>query len=268
MSFLELVPAKELAASYFPWTQTLKLDALIVVKNFAYDFQFRRGPWLGGLKFDLQAWSGPYGLGIEEQHQYSQDFDMPNLNHVDPSGYVIIVTQNHPKGVRVPIRWMGYREPDDGGDDDLLGAAATESVSKLTAADEPSPVIHSAQPVPVVAMVGLPFTINALVPDSASASVDMQYNRLTLTLANAGIELGKLLWTFDPLVLGKTYVVVTAIPNLGGPIVRTFYIVDVVRRGDNGLAPKAALSFISVSAPAALPTLNPPTAAASPAAAP
>ncbi len=59
MGFLGLAPADNLGATYDPAEQVLKLSARGEAPNFTYGYDFKRITWLGGLKFELLAWSGP-----------------------------------------------------------------------------------------------------------------------------------------------------------------------------------------------------------------
>ena len=96
---------------YDPVKQVLKLFARGEAQNFTYGYEFQRLTWLGGLKFELLAWSGPFGPG-SRKYEHSQSFDIPNINSIDPEGSVIIVTANHPKGKTVPVYWLGFGQDD------------------------------------------------------------------------------------------------------------------------------------------------------------
>jgi hypothetical protein len=59
-----LIPADKVAASYDPEQKVLALYAEGKVKKYTSGIRFVRDiHFVGGLKFDLEGWSGPIGRG-------------------------------------------------------------------------------------------------------------------------------------------------------------------------------------------------------------
>ncbi|KAL8935864.1 MAG: hypothetical protein Q9216_005215 [Gyalolechia sp. 2 TL-2023] len=221
MGFLGLATADELAATYAPGEQTLTLYARGQAPNFTYGFHFKRLTWLGGLKFELLAWSGPLASG-SRRYDHSQKFDIANLKVVDPDGSVDIVTSNHPYGQSIPVRWLGV-EPNNAILDPFVGSFSKPS--KKAGAD--SPQIFDADIVTMNVLFGQRFTIKESTPSSATGFVQEQHSPFALTMENAGIEFDNLVWTFNSLETGQTQVVINITSDFGGIIIRKVYNINV-----------------------------------------
>ncbi|KAL8883089.1 MAG: hypothetical protein Q9198_000012 [Flavoplaca austrocitrina] len=238
MGFLGLAPADELAATYAPGEQTLTLYARGQAPNFTYGFDFKRLTWLGGLKFELLAWSGPHASGSRE-YQHSQKFDIVNLKVVDPDGSVDIVTSNHPYGQSISVRWLGF-EPNNAAVDPFVGSFS--KATKRAASD--SPQILDADVVTMNVLFKKPFTIKESTPSSTTGSVQEQHSPFALTIENAGIEFDSLVWTFNSLETGQTQVVVNITSDFGGIVIRKVYNINVFVL-ENSLIAGDALSGIA-----------------------
>ena len=236
MAFLGFAPADDLAATYNPAKQVLKLFARGEAPNFTYGFEFKRITWLGGLKLELLAWSGPHAPGTRK-YEYSQTFNIANLKVVDPDGSVDIVTSNHQNGQTVPVKWLGF-EPGNMTSDAFLGSSPTSS-EQQSARDAPK--TFDAEVVNVNALFKESFTIQESTPTSRSGSVQVQYSPFALTLQNATIEFENIVWTFNSLETGRTQVVVNIGSGFGGPAIRKVYNVNVIVL-DNSLSAGDALS--------------------------
>ena len=236
MGFLGFAPADDLAATYNPAEQVLKLFARGEAPNFTYGFEFKRITWLGGLKFELLAWSGPHAPGTR-RYEYSQSFNIANLKVVDPDGSVDIVTSNHQSGQTVPVKWLGF-EPGNLTLDPFLGSSPMSSEQQ--SATE-APKTFDAEVVNVNAMFKEKFTIQESTPTTRSGSVQVQYSPFALTLQNAAIEFENIVWTFNSLETGRTQVVVNIGSGFGGPAIRKVYNINVFVL-DNSLIAGDALS--------------------------
>ena len=223
MGFLGFAPADDLAATYDPAEQVLKLFARGEAPNFTYGFEFKRITWLGGLKFELLAWSGPHAPGTRK-YEYSQSFNIANLKLVDPEGSVDIVTANHQSGQIVPVKWLGF-EPGNLTSDPFLGSSP---ISGEQQSATEAPKTFDAQVVNITVLFKESFTIQESTPATRSGSVQMHFSPFALTLQNAAIEFENLVWTFNSLETGRTQVVVNIGSGFGGPAIRKVYNVNVI----------------------------------------
>ena len=222
MGFLGFAPADDLAATYDPAEQVLTLFARGEAPNFTYGFEFKRITWLGGLKFELLAWSGPHASGTRK-YEYSQSFNIANLQVFDPEGSVIIVTSNHQSGQTVPVKWLGYGSGNTTLDP-FEGSSPTSS-EQQSATDAPQ--TFDAEVVHINALFKQPFKIQESTPTTRSGSVQVHFSPFALTLQNASIEFDNLVWTFNSLETGRTQVVVNIGSGFGSPPIRKVYNVNV-----------------------------------------
>jgi hypothetical protein len=217
MGFLGTIPASKLAAFYDTLQQKLVLSAEGVVKEATYGFNFKRDNFLGGLKFTLQAWTGPL-TGKDQPYKYSQAFSIhlpqPHFN----SRSVTIVTSNHPEGEVVPIFYGGLIH----GDSELQAAAKDQSApadAQLITASPDSTQLN--------VLFKMPFDIkeNAQVPKMGS--VDIQYDNKILDIVTAGIEDADIVWTFNSLQTGDTQIVVTIYGGIANFVMTKTYNVRI-----------------------------------------
>lgn len=236
MGFLGFAPADDLAATYDPAEQVLTLSARGEAPNFTYGFEFKRITWIGGLKFELLAWSGPHAAGTRK-YEYSQSFNIANLRLVDPDGSVVIVTANHQSGQIVPVRWLGYGV----GNKTLDPPLGSSPVSSEQQSATDAPKTFDAEVVNITVLFKEKFTIQESTPTTRSGSVQVQYSPFALTLQNASIEFENIVWTFNSLETGRTQVVVNIGSGFGGLTIRKVYNVNVIVL-DNSLIAGDALS--------------------------
>ncbi|KAA8905685.1 hypothetical protein FN846DRAFT_950250 [Sphaerosporella brunnea] len=207
MGFKGLVPADKLAATYNPKTRKLILVAEGEVQKYTYNIQFERLSWMGGLKFSLQGWTGPIGPGTAP-YTHEQSFSITLPSKELPSGEVIIVTANYPKGKAVPIHWLGR-----------LGAADEPAPTPL-ADEEPAPATPvSKDPTSqqnvitnetdMTVLFKLPFDITEAAEVPKFGKVNISFDPQYLTLVDAGIDDKNIVWTFNSLQTGDTQVIVT-----------------------------------------------------------
>jgi hypothetical protein len=217
MGFLGTIPAKKLAAFYDTSQQKLFLYAEGVVKGATYGFNFHRDTFMGGLKFTLQAWTGPL-TGKDQPYEYKQAFSInlpqPHFN----SKSVLIVTANHPEGEAVTIYYSGLIHGNTG----LELADGT----KNALADAP---VNTASPdsTQLNVLFKMPFNIqeNASVPKMGS--VDIEYDNTILQMVTAGVSDTNIVWTFNSLQTGDTQVIVTVHGGIAQYIMRKTYDVRV-----------------------------------------
>ena len=223
MGFLGLAPADNLAATYNPAEQILKLFARGEAPNFTYGFEFKRLTWLGGLKFELLAWSGPHASGARK-FDHSQSFNIANLKVVDPDGSVTIVTSNHQNGQDVPVQWLSFEPVNT----TLNPFRDSFPKSRNQSAMVGQPQTFDAEVVTINALFKEKFTIQESTHTSPSGSVQVQYSPFALTLQSAAIEFKNLVWTFNSLETGRTQIVVNISPGFGGTSIRKVYDINVI----------------------------------------
>jgi hypothetical protein len=198
MGFLGVIPANKLAAVYNVKTKKLTLSAEGVVKGATYGFHFVRDTFMGGLKFTLEAWTGPLTSKDQPytfQEAFSINLPMPHFE----SGSLIIVTANHPQGQVVPIHYLGLVN-------DVAGLKAAPAATKE--ADVPVTTV-SPDSNQINVLFKMPFTIQANASVPKMGSVDVKYDTTVLELVNAGISDTDIIWTFNSLQTGDTQIVVT-----------------------------------------------------------
>ncbi|KAA6412445.1 MAG: hypothetical protein FRX48_03436 [Lasallia pustulata] len=161
MGFLGLIPASAVAAAYNVCTHKLTLFASGSIQESTYGISFHRAPLMGGLKFLLEGWTGPF-TGHESTYTHSQDFDIQLPNRATPSGTVIIVDATDPNGKVVPIHFLGgivppHLEPRD---EELKSIAApVRELPQAPAAAEAQSVLSPPHQV-TVAVLGQAFGIS------------------------------------------------------------------------------------------------------------
>ena len=199
MGFLGIIPAAKLAAMYDTKQQKLILYAEGVVKGATYGFSFKQDTFMGGLKFTLQAWTGPL-TGKDQPYQYSEGFQMHLPQSHFNSKSVLIVTENHPLGETVTINYTGFVGPDTS-KANAKGAVAVPADVAVNV-----PAANSSQ---LNVLFKMPFNINSNSNVPNMGSVDIQYDRTLLQLVTAGINDSDIVWTFNSLKTGDTQIVVT-----------------------------------------------------------
>jgi hypothetical protein len=214
MGFLGIIPASKLAATYNIFTQTLTLTAEGTVMEATYGYQFLRLPWVGGLKFRLQAWTGPL-TGKNTTYDFSQNFRMSLFPYVK---YVFIEDAGHPNGVEVKIEFIGPVDPlpelTASVEDDTPTASADKEILA-----PPQDVIN--------VLYKEPFTIKQPDETPKFGSIDLQFDATFLVLETSGIDNGNIFWTFNSLQTGYTQVIVTLHGGISQLIKRILYDVHI-----------------------------------------
>lgn len=214
MGFLGVIPASKLAAVYDIDTQTLTLTAEGTIMEATYGYQFERIPWIGGLKFRLQAWSGPL-TGKTAAYDFSQSFQLSLLPYIRD---VIIVDASNPTGVAVKIKFTGCIDPQIVGTDGAQAETVTASAEKEIPAS-PQDVIN--------VLYKEPFTIKRQAETPKFGSIDLQFDPSFLELVTAGIDDGNIVWKFNSLQTGNTQVIVTLHGGIAQLVQRTVYEVRI-----------------------------------------
>ena len=225
MGFLGLIPADKLAATYDPQAQTLILFAEGNARKYTSNISFVQDiQWVGGLKFDLEGWTGPIGSGLQ-QYNYEQKFPVVLPNAVISGKEIIITTANFPEGKVVTVNWLGFGN--DEKSSHLLNAGELSSPENQT----PQPPLSMRLPTSEVVVYGESFEIKAGAEAKKGGSVTVKYNSHDLIMTDAKNEDGQIIWTFVSITTGWTQVIMTTI--LPPPAIGTFkqtYNIEVIGR--------------------------------------
>ena len=219
MGFLGTIPADKLAALYDTTKRQLILYAEGTVQGSTYGFNFRQDTWFGGLKFTLQAWTGPL-TGKQQPYTYQQAFNISLPSPVYPSGNVIIVTANHPEGLVVPIRYTGL--PPHANDLKQATAAEAKTIAKTEATATATPghtnlnVLYKTQ-----------FNIRANAAVPSHGSVTVSFDTKYVQLVNTVIQDKDIVWTFFAAEMGDTQVAVTTSGGIAQFVIQQVYDVKI-----------------------------------------
>lgn len=248
MGFLGLVPVDQVEAFYDPPKQTLTLSAKGTAPEYTYDFDFRRVPWMGGLKFELFAWTGPLS-GRPQPYEHEQKFTIPNLRLVDPGNKVIVVALNHPSGLFEEIRWGGLAGLHPPHDDEKAAAAPHAQHDEGSHATQGHPIDGGeAPPIPLTVLFREPFDIKQSIPTAIGSSMSTAFSTNALMMVNARTAHGELSWTFNSLETGPTQIIIYRSEGTAQVIKQVVYNVNVVVL-DNALVAAQARSAAGLAKP-------------------
>jgi hypothetical protein len=250
MGFLGLIPADKVTASYDPEKQILTLIAEGKVKKYTTGIHFVRDcHFVGGLKYDLEGWTGPIGKGWEP-YVCEQEIHIHFPSVISSGKDIIIATANDSKGEVVTVRWLGYADGEP---------ASIPSVTDLNLTDKKipeQPPVTMTCPNEMTVIYGVPFPIVSGAESNKYYSCTVKFDSNYLTMINAANEEGLIIWTYMPITIGITQVVVTT--TLPPPIVgsvQKWYTIEIIGRsaasipksitdGSDSAAPAEPLSFI------------------------
>lgn len=220
MGFLGTIPANKLSALYDTSKRALILYAEGEVMGTTYGFNFKQDQlFFGGLKFTLQAWSGPI-TGKKQAYTHQQSFNMILPSPVFPSGNVIIVTANHPHGVSVPIRYTGLIHPQA----DLETAKADEA--KLSAKSKDiAELVPGHTNLNVLFKTKFDIKANSAVPTKGSVTID--YDSKYVQLVGSSIQGNDIVWTFLATGMGDTEIHVTTSGGIATFVMQETYDVRI-----------------------------------------
>lgn len=212
MGFRGLISADGVAASYE--NRKLVLYAEGTVQEATYGIKFEQVPWVGGLKFTLEGWTGPL-LGKDRHYKHKQAIDIQLPNRVYPSNTVIIVTANHLNGEVVPIHWLGLKEQPP--KDDITSKDPTPSELQLLPSND----------IQLNELFKLPFIIKQAAGVPKGGSVHIKFDPTYLTLTGSGIQDADINWTFNSLQTGNTQVIVTVFGGIAKFVFEVVYNVRI-----------------------------------------
>ncbi|KAF8241754.1 hypothetical protein K440DRAFT_568136, partial [Wilcoxina mikolae CBS 423.85] len=176
------------------------------VPNFTSGITFNCVHWIGGLKFSPDGWTGPRGEGSRPYvHGQSFKLDLPSL--ALPSGNVIIVTANHPRGKIPQLLADLNSQPLPPG-----------NIEQLILSDQSH----------ITALFKLPFTIQASDEVPQLGKVDIIFDPQFLVMTTAGIQGRDIVWTFNSLQTGNTQIIVATTGGISPFTTRKTYDVRIV----------------------------------------
>lgn len=221
MGFLGTIPADKLSAFYDITKHKLILYAAGEVMGATYGFNFQQNTFMGGLKFTLQAWTGPL-TGKQQKYEHQQAFQMLLPSPAFPSGNVIIVTANHPTGIEIPIRYSGIIPP-------TANAVLTEATAAETTDIEKNAVVADTTPghtqLNVLFKTRFNISANAHVP--TNGSVTITYDAKYVQQIAASIYNNEIVWTFFASEMGDTEITVTTSGGIATYIMIKTYDVKI-----------------------------------------
>jgi hypothetical protein len=221
MGFLELIPADELSATYDGVELTLSAQGQ--VQDSTTGITFSRQPWAGGLKFDLEGWVGPL-MDSHSKYKHEQNFHIHLPNPVFSSRYVIIVDQNNPQGVRVPI--LGIPEDKSPAHKKLLSQESGQGKGPTPT----EPQVELPEDVHLTEVVHKSFLIKEKVEASNYGTINIKFDKNFLDLKSAGIQVGNVFWEFVPVKTGKTQILVTVYGGVRPIVFRQTYEATILAR--------------------------------------
>ncbi|RKK90175.1 hypothetical protein BFJ71_g11730 [Fusarium oxysporum] len=223
----QLIPADSITASYDNEAKLLILKASGTHVDLTRDIEFRRLPFDGGLFFELIGWVGPVVHG-ESPYEITDSFNIDLPSIVFPSNTVVVNTENKQHWV-VPIQY-----------NKTTGQAATNGKAEV----ELPKVEQVSGDKKIVVLADEPFTIqqsDSFTGKGGSASID--FDKSFLTLTDARIEDGKIVWTFTAQQTGTTEVFVYVGQTQPPFLYRIPYVVESVVLDDKSVPTQTTASF-------------------------
>lgn len=223
----QLIPADSITASYDNEAKLLILKASGTHVDLTRDIEFRRLPFDGGLLFELIGWVGPVVHG-ESPYEITDSFNIDLPSIVFPSNTVVVNTENKQHWV-VPIQY-----------NKTTGQAATNGKAEV----ELPKVEQVSGDQKIVVLADEPFTIqqsDSFTGKGGSASID--FDKSFLTLTDARIEDGKIVWTFTAQQTGTTEVFVYVGQTQPPFLYRIPYVVESVVLDDKSVPTQTTASF-------------------------
>ncbi|KAF5580926.1 hypothetical protein FPANT_9131 [Fusarium pseudoanthophilum] len=227
----QLIPADSITASYDNEAKLLILKASGTHVDLTRDITFRRLPFAGGLLFELIGWVGPIIRG-DSSYEITDSFNIDLPSIVFPSNTVVVNTENKQHWV-VPIQYNNTNKQ-----------AATNGKAEV----ELPEIKQVSEDKKIDVLADEPFTIQQ--SDSFTGkggSVNVDFDKSFLTLNDARIDDGKIVWTFTAQQTGTTEVVVYVGQTQPPFLYRIPYVVESHVLLDDKSAPAQTTASFSVS---------------------
>ncbi|KAL1634273.1 hypothetical protein SLS58_010746 [Diplodia intermedia] len=241
MTTFGLISLDNAAATYDPVKHQLRISAEGHAPHGTHGFEFKRMPWLGDLKFELDAWTPRYRVE-DRPYTYDESFDIPSLITDVPSGEIIIVSLNHPSGLPVKVRWLGY-----GGGASIKSIANGNGTQLFKKHHGPEAMHQPPDTDTITALYKEPFNVKEPIPSSGRGFAKVLFDVNALMMVDSSVEDGIITWTLNSLNTGKTQVIVERYAGDGGGLIRKVYNVNVVVL-DNVLAQDKSIAQVNVMA--------------------
>ncbi|KAF5535396.1 hypothetical protein FPHYL_13203 [Fusarium phyllophilum] len=225
------MPMHSITASYDNEAKLLILKASGKHVDLTRDIAFRRLPFDGGLLFELIGWVGPIIRG-ESPYEITDSFNIDLPSIVFPSNTVVVNTENKQHWV-VPIQYNSTN-----------GQAATNGKAEV----ELPEIKQVSEDKKIDVLADEPFTIQQ--SDSFTGkggSVSIDFDKSFVTLNDARIEDGKIVWTLTAQQTGTTEIFVYVGQTQPPFLYRIPYIVESHVLLDNKSAPTQTTASFSVS---------------------
>ncbi|KAH8689608.1 hypothetical protein BGW36DRAFT_391211 [Talaromyces proteolyticus] len=213
MGFLQMISADELSAVYHVNEGQLVLNAEGKTQDFTTGITFIRQPFPGGLKFNLEGWVGPLN-GKTSTYNKTQGFDIAPPIPKE----VVIVTANYPNGKLVPV------EITPSG----TGVALVSKEGRSTAGPSDTNIVVP-ETETITARIRTPFKVKQSknIGSSQLGDISVNYDDQYVLLKNASIQGSDIVWTFDPVKIGVTEVVVFVMGTVQNFVLRIPYKVVI-----------------------------------------
>jgi hypothetical protein len=195
MASLNLLSATDLAASYDIKNKKLKLSAEILIDSVTWGISFIQQASSSSLLFDLKGWTA-----WPEKHRkehFEETFTIERLRRV------FIADAEHPHGV--PVDVLIISGTIDLGEE---GKASTPTTTLTNLND-----LYPTQPIKINAAYRVAFPISQSVALPKFGEILPKFDPSFLILEDATIIDGDIVWTFLPIQIGQTQVIVSI---LGG----------------------------------------------------
>ncbi|GME36475.1 uncharacterized protein LTHEOB_10467 [Neofusicoccum parvum] len=232
MATFGLISLDHATATYDPVKHQLRVNVEGSAPHGTHGIQLKPIQIIGGLRYELDAWTPTYPVERRPYH-YEQTFDIPSLTVEAPSGEITIVSLNHPCGLPVTVRWLGYK-----------GTPTTKLVVSGNGA-------HSLKQQDgtqvdgdnITALYKEPFNVKEPIPTSGQGFAKVLFDPYALMMANSSVEHGIITWTLNSLKTGRTQVIVERWAGEGLGLIRKVYNVNVVVL-DNVLAQDSSIAQV------------------------
>ncbi|KAF5989080.1 hypothetical protein FCOIX_116 [Fusarium coicis] len=227
----QLIPADSITASYDNEAKLLILKASGTHVDLTRDITFRRLPFDGGLLFELIGWVGPIIRG-DSPYEITDSFNIDLPSIVFPSNTVVVNTENKQHWV-VPIQYNNSN-----------GQAATNGKAEV----ELPEIKQVSEDKKINVLADEPFTIQQ--SDSFTGkggSVSIDFDKSFVTLNDARIEDGKIVWTLTAQQTGTTEIFVYVGQTQPPFLYRIPYVVEIIVLLDDKSVPARTTASFSVS---------------------
>ncbi|KAF9639904.1 hypothetical protein BFW01_g11710 [Lasiodiplodia theobromae] len=222
MTTFGLISFDRAAATYDPIKHQLNISVEGRAPHGTHGIELVPVVWMGGLKYELDGWTPRYPVE-HMPYIFEESFKIPNLAIAAPANEIIIVSLNHPDGLRVKVHWLGW------GSSQLPKSIGNGNGTPFPKHHHEAEVMHKPPNADtLIALYKQPFTVKEPIPPSGRGFAKVLFDQNALFMVNASIEDGIITWTLNSLNTGKTQVIVERFAGEGLGLIRKVYDVDVI----------------------------------------